>query len=425
MKRTVSAALGVLAACAIALCFQLYSVRHAYASDHQDSPLTVSRPGADITDVFMFPAANPDNVVLAMDVHPLVPAGMSDSAVFDPGVMYQFKIATAGYRENEVIQFRAVGSGAGQTLEMYGPAAPAMAGTRSSWMGEPQRVAFGRVTRLANGVSVFAGPRREPFYFDLAQFFKIVPDRNYKNQPNTFKPSAACFRKPGVDFFRDYNVLSLVVELPRSMLAAPNKKLGVVRMYATTSLPQAGSSGYTQVERLGRPAVKEAFEMFRDHDASNRSAPWNDPTLARSIVNFMTAASPNGAGRSAALATAVEKTLMPDELTADLSAPGPAAYLAVETKGKSALPTAVVRVVPVDGLKGLKKSIANKTRDFGGRDPSSPVIDVSLGVIFGSLGQKVGLAADDGKETPCLTSDNVTAGDRSTMKDFPYFGNPI
>ena len=197
-------------------------------------------------------------------------------------------------------------------------------------------------------------------------------------------------------------------------------------MYATTSLKDNDSRTYTQVERLGRPGIKELFQIFVSHDASNRSAPWNDPTLSSAIVRFMTAEKPNGAGRSMELAKAVEKTLMPDELTADLGAAGgPAVYLAVETKGKSALPAAIVRVVPDSGLKGLKKSLANKTRDFGGRDASSPVIDTSLGVVFGTLGQKVGLAQDDDKETPCLTSDNVEAGDRGVTNVFPYLGAPI
>ncbi|MDQ2865949.1 MAG: DUF4331 domain-containing protein [Candidatus Eremiobacteraeota bacterium] len=426
IKRILLATAGVLTALAVIFAVGLYSLKQVPASDHQDSPLTVGRPGADITDVFVFPAANPNNVVLAMDIHPLVPAGMSDSAAFDPAVLYQFKIDTTGdYREDKVIQFRAVGVGVNQHLEVVGPTRPAMVGTQSTWLGGASTVSFGRTARLGDGASAFAGVRREPFYFDLAQFLKIIPDRDYKEHPNPPPPSASCFRKPGVNFFSNYNVLSLIAEVPRRMLSGPQGKLGIVHVYATTSLRENGSSQYTQVERLARPGIKEVFEAFANHDTTNRSAPWNDPMLARSIVNFMTAAKPNGAGRSMELTNAVEHTLIPDEMTANLGASGPAVYLAVETKGKSALPTAVVRVVPEAGLKGLKKSLANKTRDFGGRDPSSPVIDVSLGVVFGTLGQKVGLAQDDGKDTACLTSDNVDAGSRGVTAAFPYIGNPM
>jgi hypothetical protein len=423
VKRLAAILLSAFAIVALAITATLYTAPKATSSDHQDSPLTVSRPGADITDVFVFPAANPHNVVLAMDVHPLIPRGMSGGVAFDPAVMYQLKIDTTGdFREDKVIQFRAVGEGTGQRLEMYGPVAPAMQGTRSRWVGPAATFSFNRRKSFSNGVQVFAGPRKDPFYFDLAQFFKIIPDRNYKNHPNVPAPSAKCFRNPGVDFLKDYNVLSFVVEVPRILLANPKGRVGVVRVYATTSLA-SGNSTYTQVERLGRPAIKEAFEAFGRHDTTNRSAPWADPYLGKDILSFMT--SPKGAGRSMQLGKAVEKVLIPDELAADLSQAGPARYLAVETNGKSALPTGIVRVVPEAALGGLKKAIGDPYRHFGGRDPSSPVIDLSLGVIFGTLGQKVGLAPDDHKDTACLTSDNVTAGDRGTTDTFPYIGKPI
>lgn len=423
MKKPAASLLAAALALAVILAaFVLYTPRMATSSDHQDSPLTVGRPGADITDVFMFPAANPHNVVLAMDIHPLIPRGMARTAAFDPGVMYQFKLNTNGkFKENKVIQFRAIGYGANQRLQMYGPVAPAMVGTHSRWVGSPQTFYFNRRTNLRGGVQVFAGPRKDPFYFDLAQFFKILPDRNYKNQPHPPAPTAKCFRKPGVDFLKDYNVLSLVVELPRAMLAGSDGKIGVVRMYTTTSLPSGSRGDYVQVERLARPAIKEAFEPFSRHDATNRSAPWADPYLGNDIVSFMTTT----AGRSPELANAVRKALIPDEMAADLSQPGPARYLAVETNGKSGLPVGVVRVVPNDALGGLKKAIGDPYRHFGGRDLSSPVIDLSLGIVFGTLGQKVGLAQDDDKATACLTSDNVQPSSRGVTDTFPYFGNPI
>jgi hypothetical protein len=52
-------------------------------------------------------------------------------------------------------------------------------------------------------------------------------------------------------------------------------------------------------------------------------------------------------------------------------------------------------------------------------------MDLSLGAIFGSLPGKLGLAPDDHKETPCLTSDNVTPPARGITKGFPYYGPAI
>ena len=42
----------------------LYGTHPARGSDHQDSPAVLAQPGADITDVYVFPAPeNPKNVV--------------------------------------------------------------------------------------------------------------------------------------------------------------------------------------------------------------------------------------------------------------------------------------------------------------------------------------------------------------------------
>ena len=209
------ASVGVIAL--IAGAATLYWPQAARGSDHQDTPLASMRAGADTTDLFVFPAADPKNVVLVLDIHALIPRTMGSLFDFDPGVMYQFKIATdGGPRENKVIQFRAVGIGAAQRIEMYGPAAPAMVGTESTWVGSPQSFAVGDGAKLANGVEVFAGPRKDPFFFDLSQFLKIVPDRfgAYHDDPGAKvpPPSDKCFRKVGLDFFADYDVLAFVVE---------------------------------------------------------------------------------------------------------------------------------------------------------------------------------------------------------------------
>ena len=86
------------------------------ASDHGDTAENFNRIGADLTDVFIFPSPeNDDNVVLVMDVHGLIPAGQSAS--FDPGVLYQFKIDTTGDNvEDLVIQAKFFGTGASQQV---------------------------------------------------------------------------------------------------------------------------------------------------------------------------------------------------------------------------------------------------------------------------------------------------------------------
>lgn len=412
---------------AVALVATLYSARPVWTSDHQDTLELVSRPGADITDMYVFPATNPKDVVFALNVHPLIPRGLGISTNFDPGVMYQIKLDTVGdYHEHAVLQFKAEGTGLNQRITMYGPAAPEMTGTRSTFVRRLGATTFNRAAALPGGVSFFAGPRRDPFYFDLTQFFKISPDRNYKSHPHVPAPSAQCFRPAGQadNYLKNFNVLSLIVEMPRAALETPANR-GRINVWATASVADPTSGGsYEQEELWGRPAVKEALESFADHDKTNRSEPYNDPVLEGAIYKYMTAPKPMGAGRSAGIANALVRVLIPNEMQVNLSAQGPATYLGVESKGKSGLPVGIVRVVPEAGLKGLKRSLRNGAREFGGRDPESPVIDLSLGAIYGSIIPKIGLASDDHKETPCLTSDNV----KPTVKalgGFPYLTSAI
>ena len=163
---------------------------------------------------------------------------------------------------------------------------------------------------------------------------------------------------------------------------------------------------YTQIERLARPAVKEAFENFSDHDATNGSNPYDDTTVGTDIKSF------TGAFRSAQFGNTLAAILVPDELQADLSqSTNTAAYLGVETGGATG-------------------SL------FGGRGLKDDVIDTSLGAIFGNTLVTVAHVADDNKEVPCLTTDNEpganTADGNTTVASitakngvsstFPYIG---
>jgi len=407
----------------------LYATQSAKSSDHQDTLQLVSRAGGDITDAYVFPAKDPNDVVFAMDVHPLIPAGLGASTSFDPGVMYEFKVDTVGdYHEHLVMQFRATGVGAAQKVTFYGPQKPSSLGTTSTFGSPLGETTYGQTATLPGGVQFFAGARRDPFYFDLTQFFKIDPDRSFKTHLLAGRralPSADCFlpKERASNYFQNFNVLSLVVQLPRAALTTPQNG-GRINVWATASVGSPDSGDFHQVERWGRPAVKEALERFVDHDTTNRAQPYDDPTLKRDVYRYMVTPKPNGAGRSAAVANALVKVLYPDEMQVNLAANGHATYLGVETKGLSGLPVGIVRIVPDAGLKGLKSSLRNGARQFGGRDLYSPVIDLSLGAIYGGILPKIGLAHDDHQETECLTSDNVLPAERA-LSDFPYLEPPV
>lgn len=251
----------------LAFSISLYSFRAARASDHQDSPTVVSNPLADVTDVYAFPdPRDASKVALVMDVRPLIPSGMTAGIALDPNVLYQFKIANTGvssgaFAENTVVQFTANATGTGQKITLYGPSKPNEVGTKNTTVAKTGAFPFGKVASLDGGqIKVFVGPRRDPFFFDLAQFFKIIPDRNYANQPSPPPPTATSFRfasasqpivlngtpygtagsnhctiaKPH-DLLTPYNVISIVVEMPKSMLAPSGGKPGLIGLWATTA----------------------------------------------------------------------------------------------------------------------------------------------------------------------------------------------
>ena len=217
-------------------------VRQARGSDHADTPQIAAAPGTDLTDVFVFPSpSNPDNVVLAMNVHPLIATG--GTAAFDPNVLYQFKIDNTGDNsEDLVIQARFEGDGSAQRVLISGPSVPTVTGTESRAL--PVLGATGTINATfspASGMSVFAGVREDPFFFDLEQFFTILPDRATPISGKAVAPAdantpkAGTWRAKGVakDFLAGYNVLSIVVELPKSMVKGSGA--GKIAVWCTTS----------------------------------------------------------------------------------------------------------------------------------------------------------------------------------------------
>jgi Domain of unknown function (DUF4331) len=143
---------------------------------------------------------------------------------------------TGDAKEDRVIQVTFKGTGPDQTVEVRGPTAPPVVGAMNNQVANVDPVVTGKINQTlgsATGIQVFAGAREDPFFIDLEQFFRIVPDR--KPVTGTLSmlpdaPTASSFRASGaaVDFVKGFNVLSLVIELPASLLTAGgNSKIGV------------------------------------------------------------------------------------------------------------------------------------------------------------------------------------------------------
>ena len=218
-------------------------VKYAAASDHQDTPEVELSQFLDINDVYVFPGATTDRLTLVLTTaSPLTPA-RSVTASFDPDILYQIKIDNTGDAlEDRVLQFTFTGTGQNQRVEMRGPVALEQTGTANRRVDAAPTLsgAVNTVLGTPSGIQLFAGLRDDPFFIDLEQFFKIIPDRAPVTGPLSKigpTPEASAFRSPGIDFLRGFNALAIVVELPESMLLPPggggaDPQIGV---WATTS----------------------------------------------------------------------------------------------------------------------------------------------------------------------------------------------
>jgi Domain of unknown function (DUF4331) len=190
----------------------------AYAADHIDAP-SVTGPSStslatDITDVYAFqsPADN-TKMVLICNVKGLMSPAASATAAFGSNVLYEMNIDNTGDNvEDLVVQFL-VQNG---KVRAYGPVPVGTAGITSTIKTANGFTAvdvtpYGAAPIVGtgtNGMKIFAGPRDDPFFFDLTRYKEIIAG------------TQSSFRNPGVDAFAGTNVLSLVAEIPKALLGS-------------------------------------------------------------------------------------------------------------------------------------------------------------------------------------------------------------
>ena len=194
------------------------------SADHIDAP-NVEGTSADIADFYAFEGDNPDNTVFIATLQGNLPPGIvTENATFDEDVLIEFNIDNTGdFVEDLVVQ----AIKRGDTIHFFGPATPNEVGLESVILttAEHHFVRISTIeetfTKNENGMTFFAGPRRDAFYFDFNRYNDVASG---SAAPDGFYP-------PGesVDFFEELNTLSIVIEIPNSMLGnAPAHILGSV-----------------------------------------------------------------------------------------------------------------------------------------------------------------------------------------------------
>jgi uncharacterized protein DUF4331 len=245
LKRTPKGARVALTLFTVTLVAGIATVTRLMASDHQDTPTVELSPRYDVNDVYAFPSPVTGRTVLVLGTSSPISPAATPSFTFGTKdrELYQLKVDNTGDGiEDLVFQITFTGPAGHQRVTLRGPVAPRVTGTVNTLVGGKPTLQGPVNENLgsAEGVQLFAGPRDDPFFIDLEQFFRIVPDRKpvsgfLSTLPNT--PTASSFRAAGqaVDYVRGFNDMAIVIELPTSMLVADPARPSQFGVWGTTS----------------------------------------------------------------------------------------------------------------------------------------------------------------------------------------------
>ncbi|WP_047547791.1 DUF4331 family protein [Psychroserpens sp. Hel_I_66] len=194
----------------------------AIAADHIDAP-AVAGGTSDITDIYAFRGQDQDNIVFVANVQGLISPANTGAASFDENVLVEFNIDNNADNVADLVIQAIPRDG---RMYFFGPIAPSSPGLNSTILADtaPQNdvliSSYGNsaITETNGDMKFFAGPRDDPFFFDFARYSQIVTpgdDDGDGEEEGAFLPVGEAS-----DTFAGTNVLSIVVELPKSMVGS-------------------------------------------------------------------------------------------------------------------------------------------------------------------------------------------------------------
>ncbi|TXN35286.1 DUF4331 domain-containing protein [Flagellimonas hymeniacidonis] len=208
------------------------------AADHIDAPSSRGTT-ADIADFFAFePSEGSDDTTFIVDLQSDVLPELA-YGTFDEDVLTEINIDLDGdLVEDQVIQAIARDG----KMYFFGPVAPSTTGLSSQVLTDAAlgNVEISSTTPIVEttteGVSLFAGPRQDPFFFDFFQFNAVISPEMDSAPGGFFAPEEA------TDTFDGANTLSIAIEIPNSMLGTPTATnalgLNVYKTWVTTNKKQ-------------------------------------------------------------------------------------------------------------------------------------------------------------------------------------------
>ncbi|MBW4516756.1 MAG: DUF4331 domain-containing protein [Timaviella obliquedivisa GSE-PSE-MK23-08B] len=307
------------------------------ASDHDDGDIDVRSRALSLTDLYVFrekdqnPAAAEDDLILVMNTNPRSLA--RQQYFFSSEARYEFKMSrTANINGvptgNPDMTLRVTFSppqGANRqqrmTLTLLERGKQPMVINRTqdnrpivtTSLVNADTPAINQVAIKGRNVSVFAGLREDPFFFDVEQFFRV-------RSGLLGRGPAVGFRSPdqALDFTKGYNVNTIVMRVPRKLLQSGTNTT-TFDTWLTISVQDPRTKQFMQTEQIARPGINEALLFTQGNLAAyNRSQPSRSvpPVVAREVTTVLTAL-----GNSPERTTALIGAFIPDVMRIDTTGP--------------------------------------------------------------------------------------------------------
>jgi hypothetical protein len=248
------------------------------ASDHDDGETDTKTRNLGITDLYVFreseqnPGASQTDLVFVLNTNPRSVA--RQQYYFNPNAQYEFRIARVGTQADNnktptgetdiTLRFEFSPPDANRqqrytlTAIRDGQTFVATNLVTTPIPTNPSSAPTVNQTSLGgSNISVFAGLREDPFFFDVEQYFRVRAGALGIGPVVGFRSSATA-----IDFAKGYNVNAIVARIPVSFLRGRTRATTFdvwARIFAKNS-----SGNFVGVERIGRPAINEGLVFTND-----------------------------------------------------------------------------------------------------------------------------------------------------------------
>jgi hypothetical protein len=371
--------------------------KNLMASDHDDGEVDGKGRNLNLTDLYAFrekdqnSAAADGDLVLVMNTNPRSVA--RQQYFFSTNARYEFKLtqvadkdATPTGQEDVTLRFEFAPPNAQQQQQIKFTVIKDGRETSATNLRTTALNDRPFVNQLSAGgsrLSVFAGLREDPFFFDVEQFFRVRAGALGTGPAVGFRPA-----NQALDFAKGYNVNTIVARIPRQFIQGQNNAT-VFDIWETISLRDPVTGKYQQVERLGRPGVNEGLIVSNNLlNIFNSVPPTADLSPAAAPIGAEATRTLRALGNSPERTNALLTAFLPDVMRIDTT-----------------------------GASGYANALNTKGSPIRGRLLKDDTIDITLSVLTNGAVTSDNVSYDG-------PSGNPAQGHKPLETSFPYLALP-